>query len=177
MVLTEVCFECIVVEVVLWLGSSVHTIADVASFVLLSTVRVQLVVPVESTPTETTLWMTFEPCLIYGSWIVVSKSLVFLQLSLGEQLVLVCEDFLVACTEITHGLLVDRFDVTMKVRPPKTGDVTFVVWAVVSQKQQRVLEDFLFLVLDTEVLVDLEEVRWSEVFKSFHRVIGEDNEV
>lgn len=51
---------------------------------LLPTMRVQLIVPIEPTPTEATFGMTFETCLIDSARVVISKSLVFLELSLSE---------------------------------------------------------------------------------------------
>lgn len=90
---------------------------------------------------------------------------------------LMCEDLLVACAEITHGFLMNCLDVTMKIWPTETCDVTLVIWTIVTQQEQRVFEDLLFLVLDAEVLVDSEEVGWLEILEPFHGIISEDDEI
>ena len=61
MSILEVLFQHLVVQVVLWIAAVIPSITNVAFLVLLPAVRVQLVVSVESLPTETTLWMPFEP--------------------------------------------------------------------------------------------------------------------
>ena len=83
------------------------SIADVTSFVLLSAMGVQFVVAVESLNTEPTLRMSFEPALVNRPRVVVSKFLVLSELLLGEELMLVGEDFLIPRTEIAKDLVVD----------------------------------------------------------------------
>jgi len=60
MSILEMLFQRLVVQVVLWIATVIPSITNVAFLVLLPAVRVQLVVSVESLPTETTFWMPFE---------------------------------------------------------------------------------------------------------------------
>lgn len=89
----------------MWLLRFVCPIADVASLVALATVSVQLVVAVESSPTETTLGMPFEPTLVDRTRVVVSKLLMPLKLGSCEQLVFMGEDFLVSRAKIAGKVL------------------------------------------------------------------------
>lgn len=100
MVLPEVDFERVVVDVVLLLPVVVTTVADVTTLVLVTTVSIQLVVSIEALSTEAALRMSFEAALVNGARIIVTEFLVLLQVGPCEKLVLVCEDFLVSCTEV-----------------------------------------------------------------------------
>lgn len=75
-------------------------IANVASFVLVSTMSVQLVIAIESLPTETTLGVALEAALVDGTRFVVTMLLVFSQLSHCEESVLVSEHLFVPCTKV-----------------------------------------------------------------------------
>lgn len=58
----------------------------------------ELVVSIEPLATKSTFRMTFKPSLINRTWIVIAKFLVFPQVILCKQVVLVSEDFLVPGT-------------------------------------------------------------------------------
>lgn len=88
----------LVVEIVLHLAARIPPVADMTSFVLLSTVLVELIVPIESLATKSTFWMTPKSTLINGSWVVVPEFLMPSKLSKCEKLMLVSEDLLVAST-------------------------------------------------------------------------------
>ena len=107
----KVLFQLLVVEVVLRISATIPAIADVTSFVFLSTVRIQLIISIEPLSTESTLRVTPEAGLIYCAWVVVTVSLVLPQLAEREQLMFVGKDFFVSCAKIAHGLAVLCFDV------------------------------------------------------------------
>lgn len=101
MILLKVYLKRVVIDVVLLLSASVTAIADMAALVLVSAMRVKFVVAIEPLGTETAFRMTLEPALVYCAWVVVARSLVLFQFGGGKELVLVCEDLLIPCTEIT----------------------------------------------------------------------------
>ena len=102
-VFSKVHLKRIVVDIVLLLPApTVLTIADVAAFVFVPTMRVELVVPVEALATEATFRMSLESALIDRARVIVAELLMFAQIRKGKQLVLVGEDFLVARAEITR---------------------------------------------------------------------------
>jgi hypothetical protein len=105
MVLSKMYFECVVIEVVLVLLSIISPVAYVAPLMLLSAVGEQLVVPVKPLLAETTLRVTLEAALINSPWVVVAKPFVLPELLRSEQLMLVCEYFLVPRAEITSNLV------------------------------------------------------------------------
>ena len=124
----------LIVSVVLRLSTCVASIADVTPFMLLSTMKVQFVVSVETLSAEAAFWMPLEARLINSSWIVVTELLMLPQFAKREQLVLVGEDFLMASTEITHHLGMNRFDMTVEIWPSEASNIAVLVGTVVSQK-------------------------------------------
>jgi hypothetical protein len=83
-VFPKVNFECVVVEVVLLLATTVLPVADMASFMLVATMCVELVITVKSFVAETTLGMTFETALVNRSRIVVTSPFMFAELGSRE---------------------------------------------------------------------------------------------
>jgi hypothetical protein len=77
-VLLEMLFECIVVEVVVGM-SRVSPIADKAALMLHPAMLVQLVVVVKPLSTEPTQGVTLEACLVCRAGLVVSMTHVLLQ--------------------------------------------------------------------------------------------------
>jgi hypothetical protein len=77
MIFLEVNLQSIVVDVVLLLTVGGPTVADMASLVLVSTVSVELVVAVESLPTESTLGVALEAALIDRTRFMIAMLLVF----------------------------------------------------------------------------------------------------
>ena len=104
MSILKVLFQHLVVQVILWIAPVIPSITNVAFLVLLPAMHVQFVVFIESLPTETTFWMPFEPRLIDGSWIVISKFLMLSKFPGCEKLMFMCKNFLVSCAKITHNL-------------------------------------------------------------------------
>jgi hypothetical protein len=103
MIFLEMDLERIVVNVILLLSTPIATVADVTALVFISAVRVQLVVAVEALSTETTFWMAFEAALVDGTGVIVTELLVIAKFGVGEELVLVGEDFLVACAKVASN--------------------------------------------------------------------------
>lgn len=80
----EMLLQHLVVKVILYLAGRVSSVADVTSFMFLSTVLVELVVTVEPFAAESTSWMASKAALVDGPWIVVPKFLVPAQFSMVE---------------------------------------------------------------------------------------------
>lgn len=74
-----------------------------APLVFISTVGVEFVIAVETLAAKATLWVSFETALVNGTRLIVPILLVFSQLCMSEQRVLMGEDLLVPCTEITRS--------------------------------------------------------------------------
>jgi hypothetical protein len=101
MIFLEVALQSIVVNVILLLAMGSAAVTDMASFMLVTTVGVKLIITIESLPTESTLWVALEAALLDSTGFVITMLLVFPQLSHGKKGVLVSEHFLVPCTKIT----------------------------------------------------------------------------
>ena len=84
MIFPKVILQIVIIEIVLRFPAFIATVTEVTALMLLSTVRVQLVVPIKSLSTETTFGMPLEPTLINGPRVVVSKLLVLPQFSKCE---------------------------------------------------------------------------------------------
>ncbi len=93
--------ERIVVDIVLLLPALAAAVADVAAFMPVAAVRIQLVVVVEALLAEPALGMPAETGLVDGSGMIVTKALMLPQLTVREQLMLMCKDLLVLGTELT----------------------------------------------------------------------------
>jgi hypothetical protein len=102
MVLAEVDFQRVVVDVVLLLPATIASVADVAALMLVSAVGVQLVVPIEARVTEATFRMPPKAALVLCTRVVVAELLVLFQVWPCKELVFVGEDLLVPCTQITR---------------------------------------------------------------------------
>jgi hypothetical protein len=153
----EVLFQHLVVQVVLWTAAVIPSITNVAFLVLLPAMRVQLVVSVESLPTETTFWMPFEPRLIDRSWIIISKLFMRSKFSECEKLMFMSKDFLVSRTKIAHDFAMFGLDMSMEIWPAETCYITIFVWTVVAEQKYGILEYNFLLVFDTQVLIYLGE--------------------
>lgn len=116
-ILLKVVLKCIVVDIVLLLPMARPSIADMAALVPVTAVGVELIVPVESLTTKPTFRMASESTLINGSRNVISILLMLAQLCDGKDLVLMCKNFLVSCTQIT----ISRSSVAMAA--PRNGSV------------------------------------------------------
>lgn len=99
-ILPEMLFQRIVIDIVLLLPAPFSAIADVAALVLVATMRVQLIVSVEALTTESTFRMSLKAALVDRTRVIVAKFLVLLEVGEGEELVLVREHFLVSCAEV-----------------------------------------------------------------------------
>jgi len=77
MVFPKVHLERIIVDKILLLpATSFPTIADVAAFVLVPTMSVQLVIPVKTLSTKAALGMSLEAALVDRAGVIVAKFLV-----------------------------------------------------------------------------------------------------
>jgi hypothetical protein len=84
-VFAKVHLKGIVIDVVLLLpASAVLAIADVTAFVLVSTMRVKLVVSIETLATEATFRVSLESALVDRAGVIVAELLVLAQLGIGE---------------------------------------------------------------------------------------------
>lgn len=119
--------------------------------------------------------MSFETTLIHCAWVVVTELLMLAQLLLCEQLMLVCENLLVSCAEIAHHLLMHTPHMAMQVRPSQACNIAVVIRTVVSQQQDRILENLRLLITDTQILVLAEEVPFLKVLVSFLGIVGKDD--
>lgn len=105
MVFPEVKFQGVVVYIILLLPSSIPSIADMALFMLISAMGVQLIIAVESLPAKATLRMALETALIHGSRVVIAIFFMLAKFRYCEQLMFMGEDFLVPRAQITHNFV------------------------------------------------------------------------
>jgi hypothetical protein len=99
-VFSKVNFERIVVNKVLLLSAAITSVANVATFVLVSAMGVEFVVSIEALSAEAALWVSLETALIDSAGVIVAKLLVFPQLRICEQFVFMGEDFLISRTKV-----------------------------------------------------------------------------
>ena len=123
----------IVVDVILLVSPWVSAITNVTFLMLVPTMCIELVVTVEPLPTKAAFRVTFEAALIHGSRIVISKLLMLAELLLGEKLMLMSEHFLVPGAKITHDLLMNLFNMTVKIRPSPACNIARCLWTVIAQ--------------------------------------------
>lgn len=173
----EMLLQGLVVQVILRMAATISPVTDVTFLVLLTAMCIKLVISVESFLTETTFWVASETGLINRAWIIVPKFGMFPELSMCEKLVLMSEDFLIPCAEITHDLTMLRSDMTMQIWPSQTRSLAIFVGTVVTEEKNGVFENDISLVLDTEVFVDLGKVTVEKVFELLGRVICKDDKI
>lgn len=101
-----------------------------ALFVIVPTVRIQLIIAVKSLFAESTLRVTLETALIHSSRIIVTILLVIAELWHGEELMLMCEDLLVSCAQITHDSAMYNLDMPVKIRPSPGSNIATTVGAI-----------------------------------------------
>jgi len=133
MILLKMVLERIVVDVIMRIPA-IRSVAEEASLMLLPTMHIKLVIPVEPLPTEAAQWMALETTLVDCSWIIISLRHMLLQLLIRKQVMLVREYLLISRAEITHLLVVDSAHMTMQVRPSSNGDIAVWIRAVVVQE-------------------------------------------
>jgi hypothetical protein len=112
----EVALQRVVVQVVVrpaWRSS----VAYMTPLVLLAAMDEQFIVAIEGLLAETTLGVSLEAALVYGSRLIVSVFLMLPQLFWSKQIMLVSKDFLVLRTEVAHDLLMRSLDMIVKVSP------------------------------------------------------------
>lgn len=112
MILSEMQFQGVVVEIVLWFVACVP-IADEASLVLISAMNVQLVITVKSLTTKAANRVSSEATLIDRTWIIVAFLHVPLEFLIGKEFVLVSKDFLISRAEIAQFLVMRAPDMSM----------------------------------------------------------------
>jgi hypothetical protein len=93
----------------------------------------------------------------------------------SEQLVLMCEYFLVSRAKIAHDLLMHCAHVAMKVRPSQAGSITARIRAVVPEKNDSILEDFLLFIADTHVFIAAEEILSLVILEALVGVVCEND--
>lgn len=132
MIFSEMQLQRIIVEVVLGLVVLI-AIADEAALMLVPAMHIKLIITVKTLTTEATYRMSSESTLVDGAWVVVAFLHVLLQLFIREQLLLMCEDFLVPYTKIAQLFVMD-LDMFTQARPPSTRFITRSIRAVIAQK-------------------------------------------
>lgn len=80
----EVVLQCVVVNVVLLLTVGGASVTDVAPFMFIAAVGVQLIVTIEPLTTETTFGVSLEATLVYSSRLVISGPFVLTQFRHGK---------------------------------------------------------------------------------------------
>lgn len=175
MLSSKVFLQLLVIEIILWIATAVPPITDMTSLMLLTAVIIELVVTVESLPTEATLWMTFEARLIDRSWIIVTVPFVLSQFAKREQFVLMSEDFFVPRAQIAHRFSMLRSYMTVQIWPSQASCITILVRTIVSEQQDRIFENFVLLVLDTKVRVNLHKFRIIKLLKALVWRVSEHN--
>ena len=113
MILSKVLFQRVVIHKILLLPPLVISIADMASFMFISAVGIELIISIETLSTKTTLGMPFEAALVHGTRIVVTKLFMFSKFLRCEEFMFVRKDLLVPCAKITHHLMMHTFDMTV----------------------------------------------------------------
>ena len=83
-VLSKVLFQSVVIQEVLRVIVAVTPVAQVTSFVGLTTMREELVSAVEPSPAEATFWVSLKSTLVYSSWDIVSDLLVSFEFCMSE---------------------------------------------------------------------------------------------
>lgn len=105
MILSEVVFQSIIVDIILRSSTFISSVAYMTPFVLISTMRVQFIVPVKPFFAETTFRMSLEAALIYGARMIIPKPFMLSQFPECEQLMLMSEDLFASSAKVT-GFLV-----------------------------------------------------------------------
>lgn len=153
----------------------VFAVAEEAALVLVPTMLVQLVAVVETLPAEGTEGVAFEARLVNCSGAIVAVAHVPLELLFRKELMLVCEDLLVAGTEIAHLLVMNATDMAVEIGPPEASKIALVVGAIIPQQQDRVPHNVLLAVSDADVLVSGGDVGGAErvIFEPLGGIICE----
>lgn len=76
MILAEMLLECIVIDEISWIVTTISSVAHVAAFMSISAMCEQLVVSIKSAITETAFRMALEPALVYCTRIIIAILLV-----------------------------------------------------------------------------------------------------
>lgn len=150
-------------------------IAEEATLVLIPAVLIQLVAVVEPRAAKATQWMAAETCLVGCAWFIVAVAHVLGQLLVGKHIVLMCEDFLVAGTEITHLLVVDILDMAVEVLPAQTGKIALKIGTVISQQQHGVADNVLASISNANVIVRAGDIGIGKVLEALCRVVTEND--
>lgn len=116
-VFTEMDLQLIVVAIVDRFASLTPAVANMTPFMLFPAVSVQLILAVESLPTEAAFRVAFEAALVNCAGVVVAKLLVLSKFWIREELMFVSEDLLVSCAELAHDFLMRAPYVSMEVAP------------------------------------------------------------
>jgi hypothetical protein len=158
MVFSKMQFQTVVINEVLWPPALVSPVAYVALFMTIPTMSEQLIVSIEALSAEAAFWVSLEPSLIHSAWVIVAKSLMFLQFLLREKLVLMREGLLVSCAQVAHNLVVYASNVAMQVWPAQACHCTLSIRTIVPQKEYRVFKYLLLLVLYAQRRISSTEI-------------------
>ena len=87
----------------------------------------------------------------------------------------VSKDLLVPGAKIAHNLAMLPTNVPVEVRPTEALDVAVFIGTIVSQQQDRIVEDGIFLKLYSQVLINSGEGLISKVLVSLVHAVGKDD--
>lgn len=76
---------------------------------------------------------------------------------------------------IPHHLPMLALHMPMQIWPAQASHIATLIRAIVPEQQDSIFENFILLILDTQVLIDAGKVLLLEVLKSSCRVVGEDH--
>ena len=93
---------------------------------------IELIIPVESLSTKSTLGMALETTLIDSTRVVIAELLMFPKLLCRKEFVLMCKDLLVPGTKITHRFVMYTLYMTVEVWPTPTSYIAVLVGAIVA---------------------------------------------
>lgn len=102
----EVILQSAVVNVVLLLPIPRPSITDMTALMFVSAVSIEFIISIEPLAAETAFRVSSESTLVNRTGNIIAMLLMSSQLRSGKKLMLMCEHFLVARTEVTARLLV-----------------------------------------------------------------------
>lgn len=117
--------------------------------------------------------MAFEARLVDGAWPIVALAHVCLVFLVGEQLVLVSEDFLVPGAKVAHSLVVGGPHMAMQVRPAKPREIARRVWTVVAEEKNCIAHNVLVRIANSDIIVRGGGVGLGEVLEALLGIVGE----
>ena len=189
-ILSEVNFQGVVVEVILVITSQIPAITDMTPLVAFSTMVVELIESIEELLAETALGMTLEAGLVRDTGIIIPNLLMNLQLAMSEQFMLMREDLFVLSAEITTGLsahsfcrvrpidlpqhsTMKEFHVSVEIRPSQTDNIAVWIRAIEAKECYCIFVDGRLLEIDPKTVIHIGKVISWKVLVQLGTIVGE----